>query len=163
FMAPQAIRIDMRQDLEHLEVLKTLPVRAAAILRGELLWPGALMTALSWTMIAIATLMSAFAFPHVGVDLRAAIGGAAPVLEPALVFAQLVIHNGMAIIFPAWVALGNTRSRGLDAMGQRIITLGGTWLLLLVMLLPGAIAGGIIWLALRWLVGAASLVPAALA
>ena len=57
-------------------------------------------------------------------------------------FAQFTIHNGVALLFPAWVPLGNQRPRGLDAMGQRLIMLGGTWLLLVVMALPGAIAGG---------------------
>ena len=41
-MAPQILRIDMRQDLRHLELLKTWPVKASAVVRGELLWPGAL-------------------------------------------------------------------------------------------------------------------------
>ena len=35
-------------------------------------------------------------------------------------------------MFLAWVSLGNQRSRRLDAMGQRIITLAGTWLALIV-------------------------------
>ena len=50
----------------------------------------------------------------------------------------------------------------LDAIGQRLIVLGGTWLLLIVSLLPGAIAGGIVWFALRLFIGTAALVPAAL-
>ena len=36
-------------------------------------------------------------------------------------------------MFPAWVPLGSQRPRGVDAMGQRLIMLGGTWLLLVVM------------------------------
>ena len=80
-------------------------------------------------------------------------------MAPALVFAQLTIHNGVALMFPAWVPLGSQRARGLDAMGQRIIMLGGTWLLLVIMTLPGAIAGGIVWFAFRadrWTAGADS-------
>ena len=50
-------------------------------------------------------------------------------------------------MFPAWVPLGSQRPRGLDAMGQRLIMLAATWLLLVVMALPGAIAGGIVWFA----------------
>ena len=77
-------------------------------------------------------------------------------------FAQLTIHNAVALIFPAWVPLGNQRPRGLDAMGQRLIMLGGTWLVLIVSALPGAIAGGIVWFALQRFIGAAALVPAAM-
>ncbi len=40
--------------------------------------------------------------------------------------------------------------------------LGGTWLLLALSLLPGAIAGGIVWFALQRFVGSGALVAAAL-
>ena len=41
--------------------------------------------------------------------------------------------------------------------------LGGTWLLLIVMVLPGAIAGGVVWFAFERFMGPLSLVPAAIA
>jgi hypothetical protein len=94
------------------------------------------------------------------VRVSAATGAA--IVAPALIFAQLTIHNGVALLFPAWVPLGMQRPRGLDAMGQRIIMLGGTWLLLAVGSLPAAIAGGIVWFALQWAIGSAALIPGAL-
>ena len=160
-MAPQVIRIDIRQDLQHLELLKTWPVKASAVVRGELLWPGILITGIAWAMIAVATTMSGTVLPRIGVGWRLSIGMAVAVVAPALVFAQLTVHNAVAIMFPAWVPLGNQRARGLDAMGQRLIMLGATWLLLIVMALPGGIAGGIVWLALGPFLGPAALIPAA--
>ena len=162
-LGPQVLRVDMRQDLQHLEVLKTWPVKSAAVLRGELAWPGALLTAVAWAMIGAAVVLSARVFTGVDLGLRLSVGLAGAILAPALVFAQLIVHNGVALVLPAWVPLGRQRPRGLDAMGQRLILLGGTWLLLLVILLPGAIGGGIIWFAFRRLLGAAVFVPAALA
>jgi len=47
-------------------------------------------------------------------------------------------------------------------MGQRLIMLGGTWLMLILSTLPGAIPGGIVWFALQPFIGPAALVPAAL-
>jgi ABC-2 type transport system permease protein len=161
-LAPQVIRIDMRQDLSHLELLKTWPVKAASVVRGELLWPGMMITAAAWTMLAAATFLSGTMFGQVSVGLRLAAGVAIAIVAPALVFAQLAIHNAVALVFPAWVPLGNQRPRGLDAMGQRLIMLGGTWLLLIVGALPGAIAGGIVWFALKFFIGAAALIPAAM-
>src|SRR5262249_4515821 len=38
-MAPQIFRIDLRQDLRHLELLKTWPVKSSAVIRGEIAWP----------------------------------------------------------------------------------------------------------------------------
>jgi hypothetical protein len=161
-LAPQAIRIDIRQDLQHLELLKTWPVRAASVVRGEMLWPGVLITVLSWTMIAMSTALAGSLLTRVDGPLRLSAGAAAMVLAPSLAFAQLAIQNGAALLFPAWVPLGSQRARGLDAMGQRIIMLGGSWLALLVMLLPGVIAGGIVWFALHGVLGPAALVPGAL-
>lgn len=161
-LAPQVLRIDMRQDLRHLELLKTWPVAAAAVVRGQLLWPGALITACAWVLLTIAVAMSGVTFTRLGWPIRLSIAAGAAIIAPALVFAQLTIHNAVALMFPAWVPLGMGRPRGLDALGQRLIMLGGTWLLLAIAALPAAIAGGIVWFALRWVIGSAALVPGAL-
>jgi ABC-2 type transport system permease protein len=161
FMAPQVLRIDMRQDLRHLELLKTWPVGASAILRGEMIWPATLVTAISWGCLGLAFALSADAFTNLSLHLRLAVTAAAMIVAPTLVFAQFAIHNAVAVMFPAWVPLGNQRARGLDAMGQRLIMLGGTWLMLIAMALPGAIAGGIVWFAARPLLGWGALVAGA--
>jgi hypothetical protein len=161
-MAPQALRIDMRQDLHHLEVLKTWPVAPAAVVRGEMLWPGALLTAAAWAFLAIAASLSGTVFPTAALLVRMSTAVAVAIAAPALIYAQLTIHNAMAVIFPAWIPVGSQRSRGLDAMGQRLIMLAGTLLMLIGMAIPGAIAGGIVWFAFARVLGAASVVPAAL-
>jgi hypothetical protein len=161
-LAPQVVRMDMRQDLAHLELLKTWPVKASAVVRGELLWPGAIITAGAWTMLVVATYLSGTILGQVSFGMRMGGGAALAIVAPALVFSQLTIHNAVALIFPAWVPLGNQRPRGLDAMGQRLIMLGGTWLLLILSALPGALAGAIVWFALQRFVGPAALVLAAM-
>jgi hypothetical protein len=127
-----------------------------------LLWPGAIITVVAWTMLTVATLLSGTMLSNVSLAWRMGGAAALAILAPSLVFSQLTIHNAVALIFPAWVPLGNQRARGLDAMGQRLIMLGGTWLLLTISMLPGAIAGGIVWFALERFIGTAALVPAAL-
>jgi ABC-2 type transport system permease protein len=92
---------------------------------------------------------------------RGSVGASAAILAPALIVAQLTVHNAVALIFPAWVPLGHQRARGLDAMGQRIIMLAGTWLMLIVLALPGAIAAALFWFALGRFFGPLMLVPAA--
>jgi hypothetical protein len=159
-LAPQIVRIDLRQDLQHLELLKTWPVRAASVVRGELIWPLVLITGIAWAMMAIALALSGAVVPAVSIVWRGSVGVAAAILAPALVAAQLTVHNAVALMFPAWVPLGHQRARGLDAMGQRIIMLGGTLLMLVVMALPGAIAAGIFWFVAGRLLGPVALVPA---
>jgi hypothetical protein len=161
-MAPQLMRLDLRQDLQNLDVLKTWPVRAAAVVRGEIAWPAAVVTVIAWALGAIALFFSAAVFEETGLAWRTAIGVAALILTPALVAAQYTIHNAAALIFPAWVPVGSGRPRGVDAMGQRLILLGATWLMLLVSLVPGAIVGAILWVAFFRFVGPWVLVPAAL-
>jgi ABC-2 type transport system permease protein len=160
-MAPQILRMDLRQDLRHLELLKTWPVRAPAVVRGEIIWPAAVVTLIAWALGALALFFSAAVFSRTAVEWRITIGGAAMILTPALVLAQYTIHNTTALLFPAWVPVGSGRPRGVDAMGQRLILLGGTWVVLLLSLLPGAIAGGLLWGAFYRFIGPWVLLPAA--
>jgi putative ABC exporter len=160
-LAPQALRIDLRQDLQQIDLLKTWPVPAAAVIRGELIWPGILLTAAAWTLVAMAWLLPGGPLARVDDALRFSAGASAVLAAPALIFGQLAIHNGMAIAFPAWMPLGGQRARGLDVMGQRIILLGGTWLLLIVMLIPAVVPAAVVWFVLRSFIHAAAWVPAA--
>jgi ABC-2 type transport system permease protein len=160
-LGPQAMRSDLRGDLRHLDVLKTWPVKASAVIRGEMLWPTLALTLCTWFALICATVFSAAAFPSLPLADRLSLAAAAAVLAPALVAAQLTVHNAAAVLFPAWVSTGPQRPRGLDAMGQRLILLVGVILALIVMIGPGVIAGGIIGFVFYRFVGAVSLVPAA--
>lgn len=158
---PQMVRTDLRTDLRHLELLKTWPVRAAEVVRGEMLWPGVAVTAMGWFALACAAVFSAAALPRWPLAWRLSSAGAAFLLLPALVFAQYTVHAAAAVLFPAWVSLGDQRARGLDAMGQRLILFGGVVLTLVVVVGPGAIAAGLVWLVLSRLIGAPVIVMGA--
>lgn len=160
-IGPQIFRVDLRQDLQHLDVLKTWPVRAAAVVRGEMLWPATVVTILTWVFGAVSVFLSAATFSTTPLSLRIAGGLAGMILAPALVIAQFTIHNTGALLFPAWVPLGMGRPRGVDAMGQRLFMLGATWIMLVFVVAPGLIAGGIIWFAFRRFAGWWILIPAA--
>src|SRR5262249_30838160 len=64
-LGPQVVRTDLRSDLRHLELLRTWPVRPAALIRGEMLWPAFQVTVLGWATLACAGVLSAAAFPDV--------------------------------------------------------------------------------------------------
>ena len=160
-LGPLALRIDLRQDLQHLELLKTWPLRAAAVVRGEMLWPSAMLTVVAWTFIAVAWIFSRPVFPDASAVLRLSVAVAAALMMPAVIAAQFTIHNAAALFFPAWMASGTQRGRGVDAIGQRLILVSGTILLLTIVVAPGVIAGGIVFVALRFLIGPIALMPAA--
>jgi hypothetical protein len=160
-LGPQVMRNDLRDDLRHIEVLKTWPLRAAAVIRGEMLFPGAALTGIAWLALTCATILSAAGFPRLSLAWRLSGATSAFVLAPALIFAQLTVHNAAAVLFPAWVPLGNARPRGVDAMGQRLILFGAVMLTLVVMMLPGVLAGAILWFAFYRFIGPAIVVPGA--
>ncbi len=157
---PQVMRLDLRGDLEHLEVLKTWPVRSSAVIRGQMLWPACVVTAIAWLGIACAAIFSGTAFPGLPPGWRWTLAASAMLAAPALIAAQYVVHNAVALFFPAWVPLGSQRARGVDAMGQRLIMLAGIIVSLLIFALPGALAGGVVWFAFGRLLGPLVLVPA---
>jgi ABC-2 type transport system permease protein len=161
-LGPQVLRLDLRDDLRHIELLKTWPLEPAAVIRGEMLWPGVVLTGVAWLAIACATILSAAGFPRLSLGWRLSGGLAAVLIAPALVFAQLTVHNAAAVLFPAWVPLGHSRPRGLDAMGQRLILFGAVVVTLVFLMTPGVLGGVVVWLAFRRLMGAAVLIPAAI-
>jgi hypothetical protein len=151
-LGPQIVRTDLRSDLRHLELLKTWPVRAASVVRGEMLCPGVVLTAVVWLALTCATILSAAAFPSLALGWRLAGATGAFVIAPALIAAQLTVQNAAAVFFPAWVPQGDQRPRGLDAMGQRLILMAGVILCVLIFFLPGAIPAAILWFAFyRWM------------
>jgi hypothetical protein len=162
-LAPQILRLDLRQDLQHLELLKTWPVRASAVVRGEIMGPALLLTFAAWAFIGLALFLSTAAFSQISAAWRVSIAAGGAVLGPALIFGQYTIHNAMALMFPAWIPLGTEGPRGLDAMGQRLLTLGGTWLALALMTLPGALVCALLWFALHRFMGPFAIVPGAAA
>jgi len=158
---PQVARFDLRDDFRNIDVLKTWPVAPAAVIRGEMLAPIALVAVIAWAAIATAWLFAAAAMPNLGAVWRASIAIAAAIAAPGLIGGQFIVHNVFALLFPAWISVGRDRPRGIDAMGQRIILLAAVILSLVVVALPGALAAGILWLAFQRLLGALTLVPAA--
>lgn len=158
---PQIARNDLRTDFQHLDLLKTWPLRAADVIRGEMLWPALTVSTVLWMGVLVAVVFSAAAAPDLPLVSRLSFALTAAIAGPALIAAQYAVHATFTIFFPAWVQLGNQRTRGIDAMGQRLIMLAAIVVSLALFALPGAIGGGVIWFIFRNLVGIVVFVPAA--
>jgi hypothetical protein len=160
-LGPMSVTSDLRGDLRHLELLKTWPVKGGALIRGEMLWPAVLLTVVAWLALVCGAFLSVTAFPRLTIAIRVSLWAATTIVVPALIFAQYTIHHAAAVLFPAWVAT-DSDTRGFDSMGQRLILFGGVVLGLVAMVLPGAIAGGVIGFVFYRLTGSAlAAVPAA--
>jgi len=150
-LGPVFMRNDLREDLFRIDAIKTMPLAGHAIVWGEILgsWTAlALIEAVTIVFGAFALWMSgAPSIEEITTPWLYAGGAAAFIVLPAVTLVAVGLQNALVVMFPAWVALGNSRARGFEASGQRILTLFGTMFALGVVALPAAASGG----TLAWL------------
>jgi hypothetical protein len=73
---------------------------------------------------------------------------------PVLCALQLLVPNAATVLFPAWAqGMRNRTERGIEMMGQRLIFVGGQFLVLLFALLPAALGAFALIFATQWLIG----------
>jgi ABC-2 type transport system permease protein len=166
-MGPQMMRNDLRQDLEHLALLKTWPVRSAALIRGEVLAPTIVMSIIVWLLILTGALLSNTATTGTGLaalvlDNKWSFVAAAALVTPAILLSQTVLLNGLAVVLPAWSVTGASRARGIAAMGQRMLMLAGILLTLALSLVPGAVVAAVVAFAIYYATGAILIIVPAL-
>ncbi|MFN7914620.1 MAG: putative ABC exporter domain-containing protein [Vicinamibacterales bacterium] len=152
-MLPQILRMDLRQDLEHLALLRTWPVRGAALVRGQMLWPVLIVVLLAWFFGGLAMGASMNSASQIPFGNRVSAWSAFLLLAPGIVLAQYTVHNAIAVFFPGWIPIGPNRPRGVDAAGQRLLLLLGNWVGLLLALIPGALVIALLSFTLRRTLG----------
>ncbi|MEP7314526.1 MAG: putative ABC exporter domain-containing protein, partial [Pseudomonadota bacterium] len=152
---PQLARQDLRSDLPNSDILKTYPLHGWQIVVGQLLAPLFILCSLIWLALLIASLsMTSEVFPWLPLQQNAAAAVALALLTVPLCAIQLLVQNSIAVLFPAWVqGVANRGEHGLDVMGQRIIFMAGQLIVAAVALLPAAVAGSVLFLLTRQLLG----------
>jgi hypothetical protein len=165
-IGPGTMRNDLRDDLRRLALLKTWPVSGQALVRGELLAPTLVLSVIACLPIIVA----AFAFgglPAKGPVTallgahRASFAVAGLLIAPALVLAQLVVQNGLAVLLPAWLVTKGSAGAGLERMGQSLVVVWGGWLAAIAFVVPGALVGWTVRSLLTTAMGPAAVIPAA--
>lgn len=142
-LGPQMARSDLRQDLTALATLKTWPIRGAALVRGEILAPASVLTAIVFLALITAAVLATNA-PFADVATRWSLLLAALLVAPGILLTQLLAQNGLAVTFPSWIAIGtNNRAGGVDVIGQRMLVMIAVALALIVSLIPAAIVAAI--------------------
>lgn len=146
FIGPQVLRQDLRQDLALADVLKMYPVRGWEVALGELLAPGAILTAIQWVLLLVAVvLLWSVPSAHLTRATILSLGAGAALVLPLLNLLILQIPNASVLLFPAWSQLGKERTHGLEVTGQRIIALSAQLLVFIVTLIPATVAFGLVW------------------
>jgi ABC-2 type transport system permease protein len=141
---PMSLRSDLRAELARLPILKTMPLSGREIVLAEIVGtaaPAAIMQILLVLSGTLALSLMPRGAPPVAYVLGGILGG--PVLLFGLNLANFTIHNGMALLFPAWVKTGEAGTAGVETIGQGVLTVVITsFLLLLLALVPIAVGGG---------------------
>lgn len=137
---PTGVRSDLRSDMNNIGMLKAWPVSGASLLRGEVLAPTAVLTVVVWMVIIFGASIAPAQWTMLS---RPSYIGAALCLAPGLILVQVVAQNGLAVLFPAWVPAAVPRAAGIEDMGQRMLTMLGMMLTLILSLIPPAIVAGL--------------------
>ncbi|MFO0095901.1 MAG: putative ABC exporter domain-containing protein [Gemmatimonadaceae bacterium] len=151
FVGPLWMRFDLRLDLPRLAMLKTMPLDGWRIVTAEIAAVTLLHSITVWSLMTVPLAM-VLQDPQLLVES----GGTIPMVVavavgvPAFNALMFTIHNGTALLFPAWVRLG-TEARGFETMGQNLLTTGATTLVAAVALVfPVGAAALALWLTNDW-------------
>ncbi|HET6577321.1 MAG TPA: putative ABC exporter domain-containing protein [Gemmatimonadales bacterium] len=144
-IGPQWIRNDLRNDLLKLDLLRSYPLRGRSVVAAEAAASTLVVTALQLGLMLVAYL--AFlgnAGMEPDLETRSAVLLAAAACLPAVNYLGMLIQNGTALLFPAWVHLGTGRPSGVEALGQNMLMIVAYLAVLgAALAVPAALAAGV--------------------
>lgn len=149
---PQWVRFDLRRDLRRMDLLRSAPLSGRAIVTGEIT-ATAMVLAVYQALLTTVALIGLSRAPDLGIppELFQAVGLTMIPLLPLLNVFSVGVQNAGAMLFPEWVR-SERHPGGVAALGQTVIGLVATAILLgLAMAAPLAAA----WL--LWLTGGTAL------
>lgn len=149
---PLGVRNDLRMDLRHLEQLRTYPVPSRDLAAAEV---AATTITLTVPQLLLAT---------AGLALLTALGTLRPapavllfagatITLPVLNSLAVIIQNLLALLYPSWIRIGGHDASGMEAVGQNMIVMFGTLLLLAILAIPPLAAGALVGAPLVVLLG----------
>jgi ABC-2 type transport system permease protein len=157
---PQYVRNDLRGDLLKLDLLRSYPLRGWSVVTAEAAASTIMLTLIQLALLGVGYL--AFLGNQTMVpDLeeRTLLLGAAVVLLPPINLLGMLIQNGAALLYPAWVRLGSGRPAGVEALGQNLLMMiAFVALLSVTLVVPIAIGGGL-FLLLHGILGDWAVLP----
>jgi hypothetical protein len=130
---------------------------------GEALAPASVLAVAEWTLLLLAALfLPGVGRLHPSIQQRLLVALSAACLLPCISLLGVLIQNAAVLILPGWAQLGKDRRRGIEAMGQRLITMAATVLVLVFAEVPAALLFLAVFFLGSLLVGIAILPVAAL-
>jgi hypothetical protein len=147
----QAVRNDMRTDMLHLPLLKSIPLSGSDLVLAEVMSSTLPVAAVQLTLVAITGIAWAFSPDAIPVPpaVRAGVLLTSPLIAIAVNGAICTMLNGTAILFPAWIRLGPAGAGGIEVAGQSIISMAGTIIAFALLLVIPLAAGAAAFVSLR--------------
>lgn len=152
---PMFMQREVRQTLGQLDILKSYPLRGWQIVLGELLTPMTVMAFAQWLLLLTAALCFGYQQGKLSAGVQMISVGAPAIALIAAPMSGLMLCIPFAglLYFPAWMEGSGRIGGGVEAIGQRMMFVGGFLVVLVVSLLPAALFGFLAWLMLRAFLG----------
>ena len=134
------IRLDLRQDLVNLRLLRTYPLEGSALVAAEVAGSTVVLTLIQMALLFFGHIMLLpVELPGFDEPRRWLILGLAPVALLIVNAASVTIQNAAALLFPAWVHIGTAKAGGVEVLGQTLLTTLASLIVLAIALLPAGI------------------------
>jgi hypothetical protein len=152
---PMLMRREVRLMMERLDVIKSHPLRGWQVVLGEMLAPIVLLTSAEWLVLAVvAVCFGALTGKLATAALFTSLGAVGVgLLVPPVVGLMVAIPFAATLYFPGWMSAVGQAGGGMEVLGQRLIFAGGYVLVLVVALLPAALAAAVPYFVVQWLAG----------
>lgn len=137
-LGPLMFRNDLRTDLPRLDVLRAYPLNGRQLVAAEIASPALLLFGLQATCLIAGVATSTFGGGFASGGTMLGWGVLALLFAMPLTVIQLLVHNGLVVLFPAWASFSKEDQRGIEAFGRRLLLLLAQLITLVVGLLPAA-------------------------
>jgi ABC-2 type transport system permease protein len=149
-LGSRVLQNDFRQDVDHLPMLKTLPLSGAQLVRAEVISSAVPVTTLQILLVLLAfgATVNDGTIP-IPLGTRAAVLLMSPMMLISVNATTVTIQNAAALLFPGWIRVTPVVGGGVEAMGQGILVTGILMLTFIIALLPAAAVALFVWWLLR--------------
>ena len=148
FMGPAVVRVDLRIDILHFDVLKSMPIRGRSLIFGEVAGSTLILVVLEAFLVVLgAILLASTKEEPISVIDKLVVVPSILMAVTGVLFLLVTTENILVLFMPGYVRIGRGFKQGIDQFGQNligmIIRMFGYLLLMVIPILVGALAGGI--------------------
>jgi ABC-2 type transport system permease protein len=147
FFGPMLVRNDLRQDMQNLTALKTLPLSGRSIVMAEVMSSALPIALAQYVLLIVAGVFALLMKDPMPTSLVVTVLACALPALVAFATVMVAVQNGAPVLMPGWVRLGTVVGGGMENLGQGVMSMGIILIIVLLLLIPAAIVSGAsIWL-----------------